>query len=214
MGDWRSMLDDTDGIDELSQAAAAGDRKALEELLERHHGELHAFVRLRFGQLVSGRESSLDVVQSVCREVLENAERFQHGGDNGFRRWLFTTALRKINDRRAYYLAGKRDVLREVPATVRHDQHDSTADLMQHYRTFSTPSRAASDREEVARVEAAFDVLSEEQREVLTLAHLAGLSRAEIAEQLGKTEGAVRVTLHRALAKLSTQLAPGADDQS
>ena len=192
-------------IDELSRAAADGDRGALEALLERHHGELHAFVRLRYGALVSGRESSLDVVQSVCREVLEHADRFQHAGDNGFRRWLFTTALRKINDRRSYYLAGKRDVLREVPAA---GGDDSSADLMQHYRTFSTPSRAASDREEVLRIEAAFDGLTDEQREVLTLAHLAGLSRAEIGEQLGKSEGAVRVTLHRALAKLSSELSP------
>ncbi len=191
----------------LGRAAAQGDRHALERLLERHHGELHAFVRLRFGPLLSGRESSLDVVQSVCREVLEHAERFQRPDDQGFRRWLFTTALRKINDRRAYYLAGKRDVLREVAAQAPSDE-SAGADLMQHYRTFSTPSRLASDREEVARIEAAFEGLSEEQREVVTLAHLAGLSRAAIAEQLGKSEGAVRVILHRALAKLSSRLGP------
>lgn len=199
------MPNEEDKSDELSRAAAGGDRGALETLLERHHGELHAFVRLRFGQLVGRRESSWDLVQSVCREVLEHADRFQYGGDDGFKRWLFTTALRKINDRRAYYLAGKRDVLREVQGSGSKDSED---DLMQHYRTFSTPSRAASDREEVARVEAAFDVLTDEQREVLTLAHLGGLSRGEIAEQIGKSEGAVRVTLHRALAKLSTELTP------
>lgn len=196
---------DAERIDELSRAAAEGDRDALEALLETYHSELHAFIRLRYGQLVKGRESSHDLAQSVCREILENANRFQHGGDHGFRRWLFTTALRKINDRRSYYLAAKRDVLREVPATT---EEEGVADLMQHYRTFSTPSRVVSDQEEVMRIEAAFDCLTEEQREVLTLAHLAGLSRAEIAEQLGKTEGAVRVTLHRALAKLSSELAP------
>lgn len=194
---------DAERIEELSRAAAEGDRGALEALLELHGTELHAFVRLRFGALVSRRESSHDLVQSVCREVLENADRFRHAEDNGFRRWLFTTALRKINDRRSYYLAGKRDVLREVPAKA---GGDSAEDLMQHYRTFSTPSRAASDREEVARIETAFECLTDEQREVLTLAHLAGLSRAEIAEQLGKSEGAIRVTLHRALAKLSSKL--------
>ncbi len=197
------------GEDSLREAAAGGDRRALERLLERHHGELHAFVRLRYGKLLSGRESSFDLVQSVCREVLENADRFKYAGDNGFRRWLFTTALRKINDRRAYYLAGKRDVLREVqqPGSKSGGESD-VADLMQHYRTFTTPSQVASDREDVARVEAAFEVLSEEQREVLTLAHIAGLPRAEIAEQLGKTEGAIRVILHRALAKLSSRLTP------
>ena len=194
--------------DPLSEAAANGDRRALETLLERHHGELHAFVRLRYGKLLSSRESSFDLAQSVCREVLEQADRFQHAEDNGFRRWLFTTALRKINDRQAYYLAGKRDVFREIQQPKESDEGSAVADLMQHYRTFSTPSRVVSDKEEVARVEAAFEVLSDEQREVLTLAHLVGLPRSEIAQQLGKTEGAVRVILHRALAKLSSKLAP------
>ena len=188
----------------MARAAAGGDRQAFEALLERHQGELHAFVRLRFGRLLSARESSVDLVQSVCREVLEQADRFTRPEEQGFRRWLFTTALRKIHDRQAFYLAGKRDVLREVAP----GEASAAEDLMQHYRTFSTPSRVASDREEVARIEAAFEVLSDEQREVLTLAHLVGLSRAEIAQQLGKTEGAVRVTLHRALAKLSNRLAP------
>jgi DNA-directed RNA polymerase specialized sigma24 family protein len=34
-----------------------------------------------------------------------------------------------------------------------------------------------------------------------------GLSRAEIAERIGKSEGAVRVILHRALARVSQLLA-------
>jgi len=71
------------------------------------------------------------------------------------------------------------------------------------YHSFTSPSGQAIAREEMARVEAAFDKLTEEQREVVTLAHLVGLSRAEIAAQTGRSEGAVRVLLHRALAKLS-----------
>jgi DNA-directed RNA polymerase specialized sigma24 family protein len=38
------------------------------------------------------------------------------------------------------------------------------------------------------------------------MAHIAGLSRAEIAQQMGKSEGAVRVILHRALARISELL--------
>jgi DNA-directed RNA polymerase specialized sigma24 family protein len=58
--------------------------------------------------------------------------------------------------------------------------------------------RAASLCEEFERIEAAFDQLSEEHREVISLAHLAGLLRAEIAERIQRSEGAVRVLLHRA----------------
>ncbi|HVS17718.1 MAG TPA: sigma-70 family RNA polymerase sigma factor, partial [Planctomycetota bacterium] len=79
------------------------------------------------------------------------------------------------------------------------------------YRRFSTPSGAASLREEVERVESAFDRLSDEHREVITLAHLTGLSRSEIAERMQRSEGAVRVLLHRALARLSGLLQPGSE---
>jgi RNA polymerase sigma factor (sigma-70 family) len=62
-------------------------------------------------------------------------------------------------------------------------------------------------REEVERVEEAFDELTPEHREVLTLAHVLGLSRREIGEQMGKSEEAVRALLHRAMVRLSTVLA-------
>lgn len=183
----------------LTEAAGRGEAPAIEALIERYLPELHAFVRLRAGRLICARESSLDVVNSVCREVLAHMERFQHPSEAAFKRWLYVTALRKIKNRQAYYLAAKRDVLREVGAP----EASAEEALLQHYRTFSTPSQHAVAREEIERVEAAFDRLNEEQREVLTLAHMVGLSRAEIATQMGKSEEAVRALLHRALVKVS-----------
>ncbi len=194
---------------QLTEAAGRGDRRAVDQLLERFLPDVRAYVRLRAGPLVRQRESSSDLVQSVCREVLEHAERFRFPSESAFKQWLFATALRKIANRRDYYLAQKRDA--ELERSLEPAQDPSRASeapesdlrLLESYRVFSSPSAEAMVREELARVEGAFDGLSEEQREVVTLAHLVGLSRAEIAEQLGKSEGSVRVTLHRALAKLS-----------
>ena len=42
-----------------------------------------------------------------------------------------------------------------------------------------------------------------EQREVITLAHLAGLPRKEIAALFDRSEEAVRTQLHRAMARLA-----------
>ncbi len=193
----------SEDVHELTRAAIDGDRRAMDALIEHHLPGLRAFVRLRAGPLIRARESSSDLVQSVCREVLENAERFRHPGEAAFKRWLYTTALRKIVDRRDYYLAQKRDALREAPAA------DGDAAVLSCYESFATPSRQAMVREELERVEAAFDVLPEEDREIVTLAHVLGMSRAEIGERLGKSEGAVRVQLFRALARLSKQLGEG-----
>ena len=193
-------------LEALTEAAGRGDRGAIDALLERYRGELHAFIRLRAGPLIERRESSADLVQSVCREILEHADRFQYPSEASFKRWLYTSALRKIKDRHRYYLAGKRDVLKEdVPV-------DSAENLIEHYRLFSTPSQHMMAREHAARVESAFATLSEEQREVVTLAHLVGLTRSEIADQLGKSEGAVRVILHRALAQLSDLFSESPED--
>lgn len=200
-----------DDISRLSEAAAAGDRGALEALLERFLPELRAYVRLRSNPMIRAQESHSDLVQSVCRELLENAERFRYPDESGFKAWLFTSALRKIHNRNEYYLALKRDVGRNQAVEP---SAEGTADdrrVLEVYQTFSTPSRRASLREEMERVEAAFDVLTEEQRDVVVMAHLLGLSRAEIAEKLGKTEVAVRVLLHRALARLSGVIGPDGD---
>lgn len=195
---------DPDEISALAAAAGAGDRQALEALLERYRPQLEAFVRLRAGALLRQRESSADLVQSVCREVLQHGARFRHPDASAFRRWLFTTAMRKLKNRQAYWLAGKRDPGLELQAALGKEAESA---LLAHYRTFSTPSAHVAAREEIERVERAFDSLSEEQREVITLAHLAGLSRREIAEQMEKSEVAVRTLLHRALAKISGMLA-------
>jgi len=187
----------------LAEKAAAGDAGAMQTLLEMHLEGLRAFVRLRTGPELRQRESSSDLVQSVCREILEQAHRFQHPSESAFRRWLYTTALRKISDRAEHWRAQKRDAGREQAFPSQGE-----AGLLQRYASFSSssPSQHAMVREEVERVERAFGELTEEQREVITLAHVAGLSRAEIAEQMGRTEGAVRVLLHRSLARLAEVL--------
>jgi hypothetical protein len=50
------------------------------------------------------------------------------------------------------------------------------------------------------------DVDRSRQREVIALAKIAGLSRAEIGERMGRSETAVRTLLHRALADLAERL--------
>lgn len=200
---------ESDEIQALTERAGEGDREALDALLECYLPELRAFVRLRAGPMIRARESESDLVQSVCREVLDHADRFRHPSEMAFKRWLYTTALRKIIGRRDFYLAEKRDVMREV----RPEESSRRAEgLLACYQSFSSPSRRVMLQEEVERIEAAFETLSEEQREVITLAHIVGLTRAEIAEQLGKSEGAVRMILHRALARVARELGTPSDE--
>lgn len=183
-----------------------GDANALEELLARHLPGLRAFVRLQCGPVVRDRESVSDVVQSTCREVIAHLDRFEHGGDREFRQWLYTSAMRKIRHRAAYWRADRRDIGRERAASM-----DDVADraLVDVYGTITTPSAEVQGREFLTQVEGAFDRLSDDEREAILLARVLGLSHLEVAAQTGRTEGASRTLLHRALVKLARLLDPG-----
>ena len=156
---------------------------------------LRTYVRVRMGKELRAREESCDIVQSVAREILGHTERFQHGGESGFRDWLFTTAHRKVVNHLEHWRAQKRTSAREAVLPP------ELADLG------PSPSRHASAREELAAVEAAFDVLTDEQREVVTSSRLLGFSTAEIAQRMGKSEVAVRKILSRGMARLAVALA-------
>ncbi len=171
-----------------------------EELIERHLAGLHAFVRLKAGPGILCRESTSDLVQSVCRELLEHRDRFVHGGEEGFRRWLHVEALRKIHDRYRRQFAQKRDLGREI---------EKSGAWLDACDAFGTPSRHAAGREELERLESAFAELSDEEQNVILWSRFCGLKHDEIAEAIGKTPVATRKVLSRALAKLAEWLDEG-----
>jgi RNA polymerase sigma-70 factor (ECF subfamily) len=201
IGTARAMPDPTQ---KLVEDASRGDSLALDRLLEHHLPGLRAYVRLRSDRLLRAKESESDLVQSVCREVLEHMERYQYQSEAGFRQWLYRTAERKIIDRFRYYNAEKRSAAREVNGE---DLRMEDSRLLEAYGILVTPSRDAMAREELRRVEAAFERLPADYREIIVLARIVGLPHAEIARQLGRTPSSVRNALYRGLALLSDHLA-------
>ena len=192
-----------DESEALARQAAVREQSALAELLEQHLDRLRAFMRAAVGPRLLQYEDHEDLVQSVCREILDHADRFQHPGPRAFRRWLFSEARRKVLSRHRHGQAQRRDAQRvelgEDPEALEH--------LLASYRSFTSPSQRAALSEQVALVESALENLPEDQRTVVLLAHLGQWSRREIAEELGRSEGAVRMLLHRAIAALAVELA-------
>lgn len=186
----------------LLDRASTGDRAAVEELLVLHLPDVRAFVRLRIDPLLRTRESAEDIVQSVCREVLERASRIEVRSEESFRHWLYGAVLNKVRDKRDFHLAQRRTPSREVPA--------STDALGPRYASLVSPSAEAIAREEIERIETAFDELPEHYREVISLAKIARLRSPEIGKAMRRSEKAVRGLLSRALARLATALARSA----
>ncbi len=176
---------------------AERDPDAVEGLLQSYLPRLRAYVHMRLPRELRRIEGTEDVAQSVCRDLLGEIGRFEVRGEPEFRSWLFTTALNKIREKHRFHSRQKRDAKRnlEIDATL--------ADCL---NTASTPSLHAIALEEAARLREAIDGLPDEYRDVVLNAYVVGMSRREIGELIGRSEGAVRMLLGRALAKLGKML--------
>jgi RNA polymerase sigma-70 factor, ECF subfamily len=188
----------------LVQSARQQDRAAIEQLLVRQLPGLEAFVRLRMGAALRQLATPPDLVQSVCREVLEDLSEFEYRGEAPFRHWLFTRAENKLKEKHRFHNREKRSSAREVPI-------GENSTVLSAYKNLCTPSRDLEAKEQIAAVERAFDDLPDDYREAITLHKLCGLSHAEIAERMGRTEGAVRNLVYRGISRLALKVDSGLD---
>ena len=182
----------------LVSRASSGDRGALDALVEEHLGRLVTFVRARAGERLRSREETLDLAVSACREVLADLEAGRELDEAHFRQWLYLAAERKIADKGRYYARERRNTGQVVSL--------SQGALEEVAGGGPTPSQDAAGREDWARAEEALAALPEDYREVVLLTRVVGLSHAEVAEKLGRSEGATRMLLSRALALLARSM--------
>ncbi len=187
---------------ELVRAAASGGEEALGALVARHLPGLLAYVRAHAGPHLLRHEASMDLVQSACREVLQDIGRCDYRDEAGFRHWLFLAAERKLVDRARYHGRAKRQAGPNQTWSAVEEQV-----LASGFGALVTPSQEASAREALERVEGALGRLAADDREAIVLARIVGLSAAEIALHLGRTETAVRRLIPRALARLAREMA-------
>lgn len=190
-------------VEELVEDAVAGDREARNDLLQRHLPGLRAFVRKHVGPGVRSHESSMDLVNSVCREALQALPRFEYRGPDSFRNWLLRQAENKIRDRGRYWRRERRTTSREAGSLSTILRHDDAPGRMSPLESLCTPSHHACAREELSRAVEAFQELPPDYREVIVLARVLALPHPEIARRMGRSPAATRTLLSRALARLA-----------
>lgn len=187
----------------LAMASPEPAGPALESLLERHLDDLESYVRKNMGAGLAQRESCADLVQSICREVLQSQERFEFQGEPAFRKWLLQVALHKLIDRRRFYRSRKRD---QIDREADRSEAWRIEEIAKLVKTLGSPSGEAMLREDIGRLGRALDQLSELDRGIIRMIHIEGLTHADVAERLGCTEPQSRGRLFLALARLSAHL--------
>lgn len=186
----------------LIERIRQGDRTALGDYLEGRRLQLLAFITRNLGTALRSRVEPDDIFQEVTLEALRRIGELAHNERDPFG-WLCQIAEQRVIDaHRRLFGAEKRSAHREVglgsPGDDTH--HSPLINLL--VASMTSASAAFSRDQKELRLMEALEGLPEEGREALRLRYLEGLATKEIAERLGKTDGAIRVLLTRSLSRL------------
>lgn len=193
---------------ELAERVKQHDLTALADYLAAMQKPLIAYIERQLGAALRRKVEVEDILQEVSVEAVRalNQTEFDHREPFS---WLCQIAEQRIIDaHRRYFGAQKRDAAREVAlGTPGGDgQHAAVIDLL--VASLTSPTQALSRKGHEARLYAALAGLPADQQEALRLRYLEGLPSKEIAQRLGKSDGAIRVMLTRSLDRLQQILGP------
>ncbi|HEY8923271.1 MAG TPA: sigma-70 family RNA polymerase sigma factor [Polyangia bacterium] len=178
----------------LLAGARAGDRRALEALLERHEAQVY-----RFGMaMCRDPEDAKDVLQDTLLAMARTVRDFR--GASSLSTWLYTIARSFcIKKRRRSKLAPEEERSLETGAAREAGRLVDPADA---------PEEALAGKEVERALARAIGELEPMYREVLLLRDVEGLTAAEVGEITGITTQAVKSRLHRARLAVRERVAP------
>jgi RNA polymerase sigma-70 factor (ECF subfamily) len=166
-------------VDErLLVEAAQQDPSRFADLYEYHFDRIYAFIARR----VRDRYEAQDLTSEVFHQALANIKRYTYRGVP-FSAWLFRIASNAIVDR-------SRRMNRERDVLMQQDPEDiQLQDSQNHAHLFQTVNGLPPD-----------------QRRVIELRFAEQKSIREIAEEMNRTEGAIKQLQFRALQNLRTRM--------
>jgi RNA polymerase sigma-70 factor (ECF subfamily) len=180
--------------EDLVRRAQRREPEAFGQLYEEHFDRIYRYVILR----VRNQAEAEDITQQVFLKALENIGSYRWRG-MPFASWLFRIAHNLVVDH-------WKKKSREKVAAVAPEEIDEMA------ASPNDPAALAELSFDIEQLAAACEQLTDGQREIVSLRFAGGLSVAEAAKVMGKSEGAVKVLQHAALVKLRRILCPTGEE--
>jgi len=163
---------------------AKSDADAFGELYDHYFGQIYRFAYSR----TRDRDAAEEITQEVFMKALRAMPRYRPSG-HPFSSWLYQISANAIADH------------------FRQQRPQASLDAAVE---IVDPSRPVAERvvesTEAARVWAAIDSLPKQQRTAMTLKLGEDLKLAQIGEIMGKSEGAVKLLIHRGMVGVRQRL--------
>lgn len=157
------------------------DATGFAEVYDAHVQKIYAFVYYR----VQHREIAEDLTSTTFLKALDKYASFKGGN---VRAWLYRIARNTVTDH--------------------YRTHRPPADLetAQNVQSTNNPAHDAETRMQLEQVRAELNKLPEDQRDIVLMRVWDGLTHAEIAEVLGKSEASVKMQFSRSVRQLQSTL--------
>ena len=175
----------------LVQRAQQGDKEAFAQLYETYFDKIYRYMILR----IRNKAEAEDMTQQVFVKAFESIPSFRWKGVP-FSAWLFRIARNLVIDH--VRKVKKRHTIPFEESLVASD---------------SNPQLETERRLDIEQLVSATRHLTAAQREVISLRFAGGLSIAEVARAMGKSQGAVKALQHSAIVALRKILLVGKDSE-
>jgi RNA polymerase sigma-70 factor (ECF subfamily) len=169
--------------------------------LERFRGYLALLARLHWDSRLQAKYDPSDLVQQTLLEAFEKHAQFRGSGDAELAAWLRQMLAHNLADVLRALGQAKRDVNLERSLDAALGESSSRLEGWLAADQ-SSPSQRAMQQEELLRLADALDQLPALQRESVVLHHLQGMSLADLAGHLNRSEASVAGLLRRGVGRL------------
>lgn len=164
----------------LVRRAQERDRVALTRIYEENFDRIYRYIVLKIGD----RTEAEDMTQQVFLNAIKSISSYKWKG-MPFASWLYRIAHNQIVD---YYRKKSRRPTVPLEKVVIADSED--------------PRQVAERQLEIEELARATKKLTHAQQEVISLRFAGGLSVAEVAKAMGRSEGAIKALQHSAILSL------------